>query len=260
VLNYLTVVNDIKGVQRFMGVSNSVHKKHEPLAEAVVRATRLHFEKDMKGSGVSLWAMAVLIGGLLPSLMLIPLTSPNAELVWIFVIPMVLGWRFFIPQRLENREVRNSLTVAGKLRELLGDDIGYYVAGVRGGVAMSKDNQTFAFVRMDKKEIAKSGKVEWDDIRRWGEREASANTIKAIGRATTTESIDMLSYNAQEHNKAAQNTGLFVEYDLSELENDRIVVPLKSYQAATGVKLLSRLNEGKLDAVHNATFVPEVRA
>ncbi|WP_147250744.1 hypothetical protein [Thalassospira profundimaris] len=232
---------------------------NDPLAKVVIRATKLHFEKDMKGSGVILWAMAVLLGGLLPSLILIPITSPNTEMVWFFALPMVLGWRFFIPQWLENREVRNALTVTAKLREFLGDDIGYYVAGDRGGIAISRDNQTFAFVRMDKKKIAKSGTVAWNDIRKWGERESVANTIRAIGRTSTTEAIDVMSYNGQEHNKAAQNTGLYLEYDLSDLENDRIVIPLKSYQAATWSKIMSRLKNGELASVVEPEFVPAAR-
>lgn len=232
---------------------------NDPLAKVVVRATKLHFEKDIKGNGVVLWAFAAILGGFLPSLILIPLTSPNTELVWFFAIPMVLGWRFLIPQWLENREVKNSLTVISKFRELLGDDIGYFVAGDRGGIAMSKDNQTFAFVRMDKKKIAKSGKVAWNDIRKWGERESVANTIRAIGRTTTTEAIDVMSYNGQEHNKAAQNTGLYLEYDLSDLENDRIVIPLKSYQAATWSKIMSRLKNGELASVVEPEFVPAGR-
>ena len=213
----------------------------------------------MKGSGVVLWAFAAILGGFLPSLILIPLTSPNTELVWVFAIPMVMGWRFLIPQWLENPEVQNSLMVISKFREFLGDDIGYYVAGDRGGIAMSKDNQTFAFVSMDKKKISKSGKVAWNDIRKWGERESVANTIRAIGRTTTTEAIDVMSYNGQEHNKAAQNTGLYLEYELSELENDRILVPLKSYQAATWSKIMSRLKNGELASVVEPEFVPAAR-
>jgi hypothetical protein len=222
---------------------------NDPLAKAVVRSTKLHFEKDIKGSGVVLWAFAAILGGFLPSLILIPLTAPNTELVWLLALPMVLCVRFFIPQWLENRSIKNALAVAEKLEELLGIDIGYYVAGDRGGIGMSKDNNTLAFVRMDKKRIAKAGRVNWDNIRKWGEREGVANTIRAIGRTTTTEAVDVL----------AHNTGLYIEYELTQLENDRVLIPLKNYQAASWSKILSRLNEDKLDTVNDATFVPEVR-
>ncbi|WP_152630659.1 hypothetical protein [Thalassospira sp. HJ] len=241
--------------------------KDSPVSKAVINAATQQFLKDLKGGTVLFWGVSVIAGlGAATVLLLVHAfssrtgSSSGAAWIWLIVIPFVLYLRFKLPEMLKNKNIKLSLKALARIEEFLDADIGYYVIGYRGGIALSQDNKKLAFVRLNGSKVEKADLLNWEQVRRWGERTGQANTIKAIGRTSLSESSDVFFHNAGEHNQAALNTGLYLEYDLSDLENDRVLVPLEGYQASTWVKLLSRLNGGELAAINGPDFRPAFRA